>query len=251
MNNEEINVSKLDLKDLKILFELDKDSRTSLTAIAKKVRMSKEVVFHRINKLVGRGFITRFQAVSSTYRIGFQSYKIYLKLQDMTKKSKQEMDYFLMKHKSVFWIGHCQGQWDMIVGIWARSIQEFSRVQGEILSELSKNVIEKEVSVSSNNVQFNRRWFYSDNSPVIETTFGEELDPVKIDELDAKILEELSKNSRRKITEISENLKTTIATVIYRIKQMEKNRVIAGYKISLDRVGAVRPSRRCAGIRIL
>ena len=105
----ETKAKELDLKDLKILFELDKDSRQSLTDIAKKTRLSKEVVFHRINKLVEKGYILRFQAVISTYRLGYQSYKIYLKLQNMTKEAKQQIQEYLIDNKDVFWIGNCQG----------------------------------------------------------------------------------------------------------------------------------------------
>ena len=43
---------KLDLKDKKILFELDKNSRIPLSKLAKKIRLSKEVVFHRLNNLI-------------------------------------------------------------------------------------------------------------------------------------------------------------------------------------------------------
>ena len=41
---------ELDLKDKKILFELDFDARQSYSEIAKKVRLSKQVVEYRIKK---------------------------------------------------------------------------------------------------------------------------------------------------------------------------------------------------------
>ncbi|MEM2956422.1 MAG: Lrp/AsnC family transcriptional regulator [Candidatus Pacearchaeota archaeon] len=226
-------IKGLDLKDFKILYELDKNSRASLTEIAKKTRLSKEVVFHRINKLIEKGYILRFQAVISTYRIGYQSYKIYLKLQNLTKVAKQEIQEYLLKNKNIFWIGNCQGKWDLIIAAWAKNVREFSKIQDEILGKLSNYVLEKEISISSKSIQFNRRWFYA-GAETIETTFGEELEPVKVDDIDLKILEELALNSRIKIVDLAEKLGITVAVVIYRIKQLEKNKVITGYKIALD-----------------
>ena len=48
---------KLDLKDKKILWELDKDSRQPLSKIAKNVRLSKEAVYYRIKNLEKRKII--------------------------------------------------------------------------------------------------------------------------------------------------------------------------------------------------
>jgi DNA-binding Lrp family transcriptional regulator len=228
-----IKIEGLDLKDLKILHELDKNSRQSLTEIAKTSRLSKEVVFHRINKLVEKNYILRFQAVISAYRLGYQSYKIYFKLQNMTKEMKKQIEDYLLKNKNVFWIGNCQGKWDLIVAIWAKNIQEFSKIHDEIMNRMNKHILDKEISISSKSAQFSRRWFYSD-SQLVETTFGEELEPVKIDSIDIKILEGLALNSRIKITDLAEKLSTTVAVVIYRVKQLEKNKIITGYKIALD-----------------
>ena len=41
----------LDLRDRKILYELEQDSRQSLNEIAKKIHLKKETVFHRIKNL--------------------------------------------------------------------------------------------------------------------------------------------------------------------------------------------------------
>ena len=42
---------KLDLIDRKLLAELDKDSRQPISALAKKVRLSKQAVKQRLEKL--------------------------------------------------------------------------------------------------------------------------------------------------------------------------------------------------------
>ena len=101
----------LDLKDKKILFELDKDSNASFSEIAKKVRLSKEVVFHRINRLVEKKIILKFHTVPASYRFGLTAYKVYLRLSDISKENWDTLVNYLIKNKKVFWIGTCKGRW--------------------------------------------------------------------------------------------------------------------------------------------
>ena len=51
---------KIDLKDRKILFELDKNARISYAQIGKKVGLSTEVVHYRIKRFEEKGIITNF-----------------------------------------------------------------------------------------------------------------------------------------------------------------------------------------------
>jgi len=55
-------MEKLDLKDKKILYELDIDSRQSFRSIGRKVGLSKDVVASRVKKLQEIGIIKRFFA---------------------------------------------------------------------------------------------------------------------------------------------------------------------------------------------
>lgn len=224
----------LDLKDKKILFELDKNSRITLAKLSKRVRLSKEVVFHRINNLVKRGFILRFQTVVSTYRLGYQSYKLYFKLQNLTLKTRKRIENFFIKNESVYWIGNCQGKWDMIIAVWTKNIQEFGKFQDEILNKFSSYIQERQVSFSRKSLQFNRRWFYNDNKETIEIDFGEDFGEVNLDKIDLEILKHLANNSRIKITELAEKIKVSITVIRYRMKHLQENKVIVGYKCSLN-----------------
>ena len=73
---------KLDLKDCKILYELDINSRQSYHKIAKKVGLSKDSIIYRINKLQESGIIKQFHTVIDVGKLGFISFRLYLKLQN-------------------------------------------------------------------------------------------------------------------------------------------------------------------------
>jgi len=227
-------VVKLDLKDKKIIYELDRNSRASLSEIAKKVRLSREVVFHRINKLVAEGVILRFLAVPATYRFGLTGYKVYLKLTNTSKENVDDFVEYLKKDPAIYWTSICKGRWDLIFGIWAKSIHDFFNTYNKMLDKFSKYIQEKELSITVENIQYNRRWLYSDGLKPEEFTFGEKEEMVSIDEKDQKILNILTSNSREKLVDIAENLKQDPKVIAYRIKEMEKKKIIRGYKISLN-----------------
>lgn len=226
--------TKLDLKDKKILYELDKNSRIPLSKIAKKVRLSKEVVFHRINKLVSQGFIIRFQTLISSYALGYESYKIYLKYQNMTKEIREELQLFLLKHKKVYWIGNCQGRWDLIIGCWGKDVQNIGKFEDEFLNKYSNYIQEKEVSISRKSMQYNRSWFYGEQKEVTQGSFGEEIKKLELDNIDLEILKWLANNARIKITKLAKKINTTTSIIRYRLKQLEKNKAILGYKFALN-----------------
>ena len=54
---------KLDIKDKKILYELDMDARQSISSIAKRVGLSKEVVNYRIRRMEKEGLIDGYYAI--------------------------------------------------------------------------------------------------------------------------------------------------------------------------------------------
>src|SRR3989344_4054917 len=124
---------ELDLKDKKILFHLDKNARASLSEIGRKVRLSQEVVFHRVNKLQERGIIRRFQTIVAISKIGYIAPKVYLQLQDITKDKSQELYDYLLNHKGVFWFGISQGRWDLIIAYWSKDIFELGILIDDLL----------------------------------------------------------------------------------------------------------------------
>ena len=75
--------NELDLKDRKILYELDINSRQSNSEIAKKTGLSKQVVGLRIKKLVETGVVSSFYTVIDISKLGFTIHKNFLRLQNL------------------------------------------------------------------------------------------------------------------------------------------------------------------------
>lgn len=224
----------LDLRDRKLLFELDKDSSASLGNLAKKLKTSKEVVYHRISNLVEKKIILKFHTVPASYRFGLVAYKVYLRLHDISSEKYNELINYLLKNKEVFWIGTSRGRWDLMFGIWAENIEKFFEVHDKLLDKFSNYLQEKELSVGRESLQYNRRWLYYDRLEPVEFNFGEKESKIRLDAQDKKILDCLVKNSREKIVNISTTTKLSPQVIGYRIKKMEREGIIKGYKCLLN-----------------
>ena len=95
---------KLDVKDRKILYELDKNSRQSYSSLAKKVGLSQEAVRYRVNSLVGNKAISKFFTVVNVSMLGLTFYKILLKFHNINEKKKEDIINYLIKQDFVAWI---------------------------------------------------------------------------------------------------------------------------------------------------
>ena len=232
---------KLNIKDRKILYELDKNSRISLTELGKRVQMSKESLHYRLNKLIEEKIILKFHTVPAHYRFGTIDYKVYVRLQDITNEEYDELTNFLIENKEVFWVSPCNGRWDLMFGIRATEMNEFFRIHDILLDKFSKYIQEKELSVSRRALQFNRRWMLETKEERKSFDFGEQEEKIIFDKEDRLILNELVNDSRKKIIDIAKNTHLSVDVVKYRIKKMEKQQIIKGYKclFNAEKLGLV------------
>jgi len=231
---EKVVTYDLDLRDKKLLFELDKNSRLSLSELAKKLKTSKEVVHYRINNLIKNKIILKFQAVPASYRFGQIGYKVYIRLGDCSEQEFKKIEEFLLNQKDCFYLAVCKGRWDLIFGLWGKNLEDFFKVHDLFMNKFSKYIQEKELSIGRETIQFNRRWMYSDNSPVSVFTWGEKESKINLERKDQKILDLLVADSRKSMVDISKETDISVYSVRYRIKAMEKEGIIKGYKCLLN-----------------
>ena len=84
-------MTKIDLKDRRILYELDYNSRESLTQIGKKVGLKKDVVSYRIKKLQDEGVIQCFYTVIDAYKLGYTLFRYYIIFQYVNSEIRKKI----------------------------------------------------------------------------------------------------------------------------------------------------------------
>ena len=84
-------MSKIDLKDKRILKELFVNARTPYSIIARKVGLSKEVVHYRIKKLMDKGLLWGFNTIYNVQKLNWEIYLIYIKLRNINNEIEQDI----------------------------------------------------------------------------------------------------------------------------------------------------------------
>jgi len=223
---------KLDLLDKKILYELDKDARMPISILAKKVRRDRAVVNYRINQLVGSGIIQNFVTLLDPGRVGVMIWNIYLQLQDTNKEIEKEIVDYMTKNKRIWWVGKCTGKWDIICSFLVKDIKEFYDLVIDFQSKFGR-YIQNQNLVAHAEVEIISRGYLLGKAGEGVTWFKENK-PEKIDEIDKKIIKELSINARIPCTELASKLKLTPRVINYRIKDLIKRKIITKFRLQLD-----------------
>lgn len=230
------NNIKLDLKDKKILYELDINARQSNSEIGKKVGLSKEVVKYRIDRMLESGLIIRFHTVTNYFKLGLFKYKLYLRLKDVNKEKLEEIGQYFFEHKKTEWVVICTGRWDMIIGWLVHNVNEFDEEVQNALNKFSQYVAEKAITTTLY-LSHHVREFLKEKPEVgtIRIVYHTTADKKeKVEDKDIELLRVITNNARMSVTDIAKRLKTTSRIVRYRMKEMEKKSIILAYKAQLD-----------------
>jgi len=224
------NIYKLDEYDRRILYELDVDSRMPLTTLARKVRRSKQFVLYRQKRLEEAGVIQAYNAIVDMSRLGYFSFRLYFKFQHMTEKDVSAMVEEIKDLPNVWAVTFLQGKWDLAVFLGAKSAVGVHRAWDIMLEKYKQKIESYNLAIYAPVYNFNRTFFLESEREVHERMYGG-AEPVEIDRDCARVLEVYARNVRQPLSSIAKRLSMSPETVHRKILELEKKRVICGYKL--------------------
>jgi Lrp/AsnC family leucine-responsive transcriptional regulator len=227
-------MEKIDLKDKKILYHLDLDSRQSFSSIGKKVGLSKDIVSSRVNNLIKKGIIIRFNTLIDDLKLGFTVVRFYFKFQYVTPEIKKEIiDHFVdCKYTEI--CNEHSGSINLIIFMIARNATDIYSFWQKTLSKYRDYFASQILSLYVGENVYPKSFLIDikdDRKNLIIKNGG---GLVNFDDLDYKILEELALNSRVPTIEIAKKLETSTSDVNNRIKKLKKSNVINRFHITVD-----------------
>lgn len=224
-------VAKLDLKDRKILYELDVNSRQPNSAIAKKVGLSKQVVGFRIKRLLKEQIISSFHTVIDISKLGFTVHKNFLRLQNLDKGKERELLEFLVQHPEVVWVASCDGEFDLAFGTWARDVAQLDKTLQTLYARFGDCIAEREIATIIRGEYFIRDYLVERKIPSDEREafFGSVPAPAEMDKRDWEILLRLARDARSTAVEIAAEITLSADAVAERIRKLERSEVIRHY----------------------
>ncbi len=225
---------KLELKDKRLIYELDLDASLSIKQLAKKVGLSREATRYRVKRLVENGVITRFITYLDFVKLGYFGYAIYCRYAPVGEEKKAELLAFLKNHDKVYWIAECGGRFDLAFSIFAKNPIEFEETLAGILNAFPNCLTDITLITKLEPHKYSREYLLSKKEP-LEIKY-QQVKPAeeKLSIAEKKILKHLTTNARKTAAEISRETKIPLSTVIYTAKKLIQKQVISGFTILLQ-----------------
>jgi len=220
----------LDLWDKKILTALNENVRYSYSEIAKKTRLSKEVVNYRINRMQSQGIIKEFVTI---FGFGYWAHKILVDFSKITSAAEKDILNYLCTHPNVNWLTPCSGGWDLVFSIMAHSPEEFDTILREILGKIGGQIRDYKIAISTGSQTFGHTYILG-SIKELEKLSRLNSENLNFDDKDKCIARLLHKNARISLTDIYKKTGISIDTIRYRIRKMEENCIIRRYRLILD-----------------
>ncbi len=226
---------ELDEKEKKILYQLDANSRQPVSVIARKTKLTKDVVNYRIKRLIEEGVIMKFLAVLDNSKLGYTLYKIFLRLQSADKKKEEEIINYLKNHQNAQWVVSTDGMFDILFNVFAKDSVELNSILSDFQKLYGNFIAERQMLVMLKTNIFYRDYLIGKSSEIRKPIhFGSHKEKVKVDDIDRKILHLLGEDGRMPLVEIANKLKISADSVRLRIKKLENSGIIQNYVLVLD-----------------
>jgi|SRR3989339_152066 len=224
----------IDLKDKKIISQLDLNSRQTNKQIAKKVGLSEQVTGNRIKRLIDLKIIDYFYVRINPSLLGFMHLKIYLRLHNLTKQKEGELIKELILAKGIFWLASLRGKYDLVLSLYVKNMYDFSQKYEGLLGKWGNYILLRNVVFLEKVQMYNKKYLIPKSETVVFTYSEGKEQSLEIDKLDSELLKILNIQGRKSLIEISQQLKTSPDTIRYRLKNLEKKKIITGYGVKIN-----------------
>lgn len=232
---------KIDLKDRKILYELDLHARQPATRIAKKVGLSVDAVNYRIKQLVKRKIIFKFMTLLDTAKLGLTTYKVFYRFQNTTLEDEAAIFSYLYAHPQTQLVTNAQGMFDVNINVLVKDTKELDTFLTDITTRYGLFLAERSVTILVDAYFFYRDYLLGKQSTDLRKPmfFGSIPTHLPLDETYVAILRLLAIDARTPAIVIAHALGLSADTIIYRIKRLEEAGIIQNYVMipNQDKIG--------------
>lgn len=228
---------KLDLKDRKILWQLDLNARQSYNQIGKKVGLSKSTVAYKIKRFEEEGLIRNYYTFIDGLRLGYIVLRLYITYQYTTEDIEKEIIDYFVANKSAVVVYSLHGIYDFEVVFWIKDINSYYNFWQRAMKKFGDYFQDQLLSFYIRYVTYKYSYLLSDKRDKshrqnTDTMGG--METVEIDDLDFDILKTIATDARMTSSDIAEKLNTNPNIVNYRIKKLIKSDVIKAFRTNIE-----------------
>ncbi len=222
----------MDALDTKLLRLLREDGRAPLSALAKRLRISKQRCQYRMKHLEKERIIQNYHARVNLAVLGYSTYSLYVRFEDMDTAEEHMLIERIKSIPQVHWLVRSVGRWDLMLSVSVRTHDEFRLLLDVMLGHIGDHILEYQTSLILSTVDL---WLKKD--PVFEAERKEiaQPEPEAIDDNDRTILQLLEHDARLTSTELGKTIRRSPQATAKRIRRLEKEGLIHSYSATLDK----------------
>lgn len=221
----------MDKIDQKILAELDRDPKISLTKLAKRNRISQQVADYRIKRLFEKNIVTKLSAVINLKALRQEHYRIFFTFSSKKEYVEERVFNFLKTREGVYWAARIGGKYDLLVTLFVYDFEAFDNFIEDFNQQFPGLIKDYKACYVLDYYFYKHKYLSKDYSSI---HYGLHDSIIEIDELDFYILKQIKENCRLSSLDIVKGKNLSYKTIINRIKNLEKEKIILGYRMFIS-----------------
>ena len=227
-------MEKLDLKDRKIIYHLDLNSRQPFSQLGKKVGLYKEIINYRVKRLQEKGIIVRFNTLIDTLKLGYTCMRFYFNYQYITPEIKKEIIDHFVNFKRTQMVASPEGAVDLCVFMIAKNVSEIHSFWQKTLSNYRDYFAKQIIAPFIGENIYKKSFLIDEKDDRINQIVRRGGEIIDYDDLDFQILQLLAQNSRIPTIDIAKKLNITTITIAKRIKRLIELGVILRFHVTIN-----------------
>ena len=225
----------LDKKDRRLLLELDRDARVSLTVLSRRLKTLIETLRYRIQRLISSGAIKNFLTIIDGGRLGYYYYKVFFRLHNVSEQIVQQIVRELCAEPRICWVIRVDGNYDLGFTPRVSNPAEQSALMDELRSRYANYLQRWTLSVNIKMDFFARDFLVGSASrKEMLGSYSAQKEPLELDDIGRRVLNALSADPRSSATAIAEQERVSKDTVLLRMRRLEREKVIVRYSLVTD-----------------
>ena len=213
-------MNELDTRDRKLLELLARDARAPLTRLAKKLRLSKNAVSYRMDRLKSKGIVRNFIALLDYEKLDVMTLDCFIRL----KGDPSALLNCLVKHHNTLHVMTLFGQWDIQAQFVTRDFFHFHRLFYDILQKYADVIDTYRTNIAVRQIK------HGSAKRSLRTKYQD----VKLSAVDLRILLILSNDARITYKSLGDSVGESLETVRNRVRRLVSSGIIKGFSTLLD-----------------
>jgi len=212
-----------------ILAQLELNARIPYTKLGKKIRQSQQRVSYAVQSLHKRDILQYLYTVVDYSKFDLLNFRVYFRVSYTKEKTYEDLVTFFVRHPYTLWVESCGGNYDLICTFFAPNPSYFNKMLRSIMEHYQRQLQNYTVLTTVVSRIF-RRKFLNSKLQFPQLFVGGDREPVTIESQDLHILKEIATNARMSSVRLANKLGLTPKTIITRIKKLENEMIILGYR---------------------